>query len=107
MFEFNVTNFQWVLASCFLVMGVITFSIGVAVLIFRGAGNEVRGIATQTAKLAQKGLAEDVAGLVGNASALLDSLNQLARTATGVGVFLVIVGLLLLAAAYGVVYRVG
>ena len=51
----------------------------------------------QTAKLAQKGLAEDVAGLVGNAANLMDSMNQLTRTTRGVGVVLVLFGSLMIA----------
>ena len=49
-------------------LGAITLLVGIILLITRSAGKEVRTLATQTAKLAQKGIAEDVAGLVGNAS---------------------------------------
>jgi hypothetical protein len=69
-------------------------------------GGEVRQIAEQTARLAQKGIAEEIAGLVGNASTLVESLNQLVRTAAGVGVLLMIIGLMLMAAAYGLVLQI-
>ena len=66
---------------------------------------EVRLLAAQTAKVAQKGLAEDVTGLVGNASALIDSLNHMTGTASGIGAFLVILGLLMMVLAYWIATR--
>jgi len=65
----------------------------------RAAGKDVHTLATQTTRLAQKGLAEQVAGLVGNASALLEAVNKLVRTTAGVGVFLTVLGLLLMISA--------
>ncbi len=80
-------------------LGVLTSITGVIILATRAAGRDMRTIANQTTQLAQKGLAEDVAGLVGNASALLDAMNKLVRTTAGVGVFLTIFGLVLMALA--------
>jgi hypothetical protein len=80
-------------------LGVLTSITGVIILTTRAAGRDMRTIANQTTQLAQKGLAEDVAGLVGNASALLDAMNKLVRTTAGVGVFLTLFGLVLMALA--------
>ena len=80
-------------------LGVIITVTGVVILVTRAIGRDVRTLATQTTRLVQKGLAEDVAGLVGNASSLLDAVNQLIRTTAGVGVFLTIFGMLLMGAA--------
>ena len=49
---------------------------------------DVSALSAHTAKLAHKGIAEDMAGLVGNASALMTALSQMVRTAAGVGIFL-------------------
>jgi hypothetical protein len=68
-------------------------------LLSRAIGRDVKTLATQTARLAQKGLAEEVAGLVGNASSLLDALNQLIKSTAGVGVFLILMGLTFIAVA--------
>jgi hypothetical protein len=87
-------------------LGVITLIIGIMILITRSAGKEVRSLATQTAKLARKGIAEDVAGLVGNASTLLSATNELVRTSAGIGVFLAILGFLLMAAATWLVLNI-
>lgn len=89
-----------------LVMAIILFSIGlistiagILILTLRSAGKDVHTLATQSTRLAQKGLAEQVAGLVGNASALLEAVNKLIRTTAGIGVFLTVLGLLLMVAA--------
>ena len=54
-------------------LGMCTFLIGIFVLIGRALGKDVRNLTAQTAQLAQKGIAEDVSGLVGNASAQPDA----------------------------------
>jgi hypothetical protein len=88
------------MATCLLVMAVISLAAGILTLFVRVSGKDVHTLATQTLRLAQKGVADDVSGLVGNASALLEALNSLVRTTTGVGVFLILVSLLLFAGSY-------
>ncbi|PKN83243.1 MAG: hypothetical protein CVU46_17465 [Chloroflexi bacterium HGW-Chloroflexi-8] len=73
-------------------IGAITFFIGMYVLVSRVLGVGINKIAEETKKIVQKGIAEEMAGLVGNASVLIESLNQLVQTSTGIGVFLVVVG---------------
>lgn len=86
------------MAATIFFLGAASFLAGLSVLALRAAGRDVKALATQTGELAAKGLAEDIAGLVGNAAVLMDSLDKLVRTATGVGVFLVMIGLLLMTA---------
>jgi len=100
MFPLGVNQFLIIMAATMMVMGVISLAAGIIVLVFRVSGNDVKTLANQTVRLAQKGIAEEVSGLVGNASALLDALNQLVRTTTGVGVFLILVGFILFAGAF-------
>jgi hypothetical protein len=69
-------------------------------------GDDVRTLATQTAKLAQKGITDDVSGLVGNASTLIDSLNGLTKTSAGLGMFLIFIGLALFGAAYALIIKI-
>lgn len=85
----------YLIAILFLV-GLGTFIVGVYTLTVRAAAAELKTLATQTARLAQKGLAEDVSGLVGNATSLLDAMNQLVRTQRGVGLLLAMLGLALM-----------
>jgi hypothetical protein len=87
------------LDAMLFLLGMFSFLAGLFILATRTASIDVKTLATQTARLAQKGMAEDVAGLVGNASTLLDSLNQLVRTTRGVGMFLALLGMFLMGLA--------
>jgi len=80
-------------------LGVLSTLSGILILISRAFGKDVKTIANQTNRLAQKGLAEDVAGLVGNASSLLEAMSQLVRETAGIGVSLVFFGILLITIA--------
>ncbi len=77
-------------------VGAVTFLIGIFILVSRVLGSGINKIASETKKIVQKGIAEEMAGLVGNASVLIESLNQLVQTSAGVGVFLVIIGALIM-----------
>ncbi len=88
-----------IVAASTFILGMFTFVIGVFILVSKATGNkEIHTIAQQTSQIAQKGIAEDIAGLVGNASALLDTIAEMVRTTAGVGVFLAINGSLLMGA---------
>jgi len=100
MFSLTIPDFILTMATAIFLMGLVSLAMGIYLLVSKVAGNDVRTIADQTTKLAQKGLAEDVAGLVGNASTLVDALNQLIRTAAGIGIFLIITSLILFGSAF-------
>ncbi len=104
--NFNVFDLKLLMVVGLFVLGVITLLVGILLLVTRSAGKEVRTLATQTAKLARKGIAEDVAGLVGNASNLLSATNELVRTSAGIGVFLAVLGFLLMAGAIWLVLQI-
>lgn len=88
----------FILAMLFT-LGMVTFIAGALLLALRASSMDVKTLAMQTARLGQKGITEEVAGLVGNASNLLDSMNQLVRTTRGVGIFLTLLGLALMGAS--------
>jgi hypothetical protein len=102
----NVSDIKLFMVIGLFILGTITLLIGIILLITRSAGKEVRTLATQTAQLAKKGIAEDVAGLVGNASTLLSATNDLVRTSAGIGVFLAVLGFLLMAVATWLVLKI-
>ena len=102
----NIFDIKLLMVVGLFVLGVITLLTGTLLLVTRSAGKEVRTLATQTAKLAKKGIAEDVAGLVGNASNLLSATNELVRTSAGIGVFLAVLGFLLMAGAIWLVLQI-
>jgi hypothetical protein len=89
----------YIFIGLFFFAGLTSFFIGVFILAFRASGSDVKTLAVQTTQLVQKGLAEDMVGLIGNASDLLDAMNQLLRTARGVGMFLTMLGFALMATA--------
>lgn len=100
MFPYTAHEFVFLLAAALAVLGVAAIIVGIVILAVRGSGRGVQTIADQTTKLAQKGVTEEISGLVGNASSLMDALNQLVRTTAGIGIFLVLFGFLMLVSAY-------
>ncbi len=97
MAQMSIREIQLLMALGMFFLGALSFIVGVGVLVFRSLGSDVRAIESQTAKLAQKGLAEEISGLVGNASALLTAMNDLVHTARGIGIFLTLAGIGLMA----------
>ncbi len=106
MIAMSVNDFILTMAVSALGMGFITFLIGVIVVVAKVMGKETQTIAAETTKLAQKGITDDVSGLVGNASVLLDSLKEFVRTAAGMGIFLVMTGILLMACAFVLINQI-
>jgi len=106
MFSMTVSDFLLTMASVLLFCGVVVMGIGILTLIGKLNGKEIRTIADQTAKLAQKGITDEISGLVGNARSLIEALDQMVKTTAGIGVFLVVLGALLLVAAYVLVTRI-
>ncbi len=100
MFSYSAHDFVLILTASLTALGVISVGAGIFLLLTRSSGSAVKTIANQTARLAQKGLAEEISGLVGNASSLLEALNQLSRTSAGVGIFLVLFGFIMLVSAF-------
>ena len=100
MFSIGVNDLILIMAMSLIALGIISLISGILTLVFRVSSKDIHTLASQTLRLAQKGVAEEVAGLVGNASTLLEALNQLVRTSTGVGVFLILVSFLLFAGSY-------
>jgi hypothetical protein len=94
----DVTPIQFLIlaTSTLFVVGLITFITGAVILIMRSRNKEINALTSQTSQIVKKGLAEDVAGLVGNTSALLSAMNDLAKTQNGIGIILIIVGTLLM-----------
>lgn len=106
MFSMTVNDFLLSMACALLVCGVVILGIGVFTLIGKLMGRELRTIAEQTTKLAQKGITDEIAGLVGNARSLIEVLNQMVKTTAGIGIFLVMLGFALLGAAYYLVLQI-
>jgi len=97
---------QLALLGALFLIGLTCFLIGVIVLLTRSVGKDIRALVNQTSILAKKGLAEEVAGLVGNVSALLNATNELIKTTAGIGVFFTLLGVALMGAVALVALRI-
>ena len=100
MFPLTVNDLLLTISSILFLMGIVGIGSGVVILVTKVMGGDIKLITAQASDLAKKGIAEAVTGLVGNASKLIDSLNDLVRTASGVGIFLVLIGFVLMMTAY-------
>jgi hypothetical protein len=101
-FEFQIT-----MATILFLLGLIVLAISIFILTRQAVGRDIQTIAKQTTKLAEKGITENIAGLVGNASALINALHDLSKSNTGIGVFLVFLGIALLTTAYFISRNLG
>jgi hypothetical protein len=97
------TDFIQIMALVLFMIGLVTLSIGIFTLAKQAIGKYVQIIAEQTTKLAQKGITDDVAGLVGNASSLLAALDQLVRSNAGIGIILTLISFVLLGSSYALI----
>ena len=89
-----------VIAYILFGLGILCLILSIIILAKQTVGKNIQTIANQTTKLAEKGITDGVSGLVGNASLLISSLNDLSRSNSGIGIFFVFLSLVLLAAAY-------
>ena len=106
MIPLTLTDMQILIAASVFLLGCVCIILGAYVLISRGYSREVRTLAAHSARLGRKGISEELASLVNSASDLVSSINQLVRTATGVGVFLVSLGMVFLVASYWVLQQI-
>jgi len=107
MFSMTVNDFLLTMAISLLAGGMVMLGVGVFIMVKKLMGKELQNISEQTTKLAQKGITDDISGLVGNAGSLIDSLNNLTKTTAGVGIFIVLIAFVLLGGAYALVLRIG
>ncbi|NLB71109.1 MAG: hypothetical protein GX797_03780 [Chloroflexi bacterium] len=82
------------------VLGVVCLILSIIILAKQAMSRNLQTIADSTTKLADKGITDGVSGLVGNASLLISSLNDLAKTNTGIGIVMVFLSVVIFAAAY-------
>lgn len=106
MFALTANDFVLTLAGVVLFLGVVAFVVGLFTLAFKISTSEFSEISAHSAKLMNKGLTEDVSGLVGNASELLASITQMTKTKAGVGMFLIIISFVLFVVSYYLVSRI-
>ncbi|MGH2606689.1 MAG: hypothetical protein ACRDG5_08865 [Anaerolineales bacterium] len=106
MIPLTLRDMQIVIAGSVFLLGFLCILMGAFVLISRGYSREVRALAAHTARLAQKGVAQEVSGLVTSTSQLVGAINELVRTASGIGVFLISLGLVMIVSSFWVIQQI-
>jgi hypothetical protein len=106
MFALSASDFVLTLAGIVLSLGVIAFIVGLFTLAFRVNNADFNEITASSAKLAEKGLTDDVSSLVNGISDVLKSITEMTKTKVGVGIFLIFVSFVLFVVAYYLVSRV-
>ena len=106
MYAINLPDTLLAMAVALFLLGMCSLVMGIFVLITKVMNREISALSAQTAKLARKGITEDISGLVGNASTLLAAMTSMVRTAAGIGIFLTTLGLGMMAAGYWMVLQV-
>ena len=106
MIALSTIDMQMIIATTAFILGCMCVLLGIFVLVSRGYSKEIRALATHSARLGRKGMAEEVTGLVNSASELVGALNSLVKTASGAGLFLILMGVGMIAASYWVVDQV-
>jgi len=106
MFNLNL-DFSTVMALVLFALGLIVLIISIIILTRQAVGRDIKTITKQTTILAEKGITENIAGLVGNASSLINALNDLSKSNAGIGVFLVFLAIALLTTAYFIARNLG
>jgi hypothetical protein len=97
------------MALVLFLLGLTVFIAGLVTLTLYTGNRDIRSLISQTAKLSQagsqKGFTEDVTALVNHTTLLLDTLNKLTQTTNGIGLFLTLLGLMMLSAACWIAYQ--
>jgi uncharacterized membrane protein len=106
MIPLSFNDIQLLIAAAVFVLGFLLILIGALVMVSRSYSREVRTLAAHTARLGQKGIAQDVTGLVMSATELVASINSLVKTASGIGLFLITLGVAMMAAAYWIIQQI-
>jgi hypothetical protein len=89
------------MALVLFVMGLAACIAGMWTLLAQGTGRTLRGISEQSHRLHARALGELTVGPMIDASArLVEAINQLVRTAMGIGAFLCLIGIALCLIAY-------
>jgi len=82
-------------------LGLVACGAGLWTLAAQGASRSLRGISEQSRRLQARALGEVAVGPMIDASArLVEAINQLVRTAMGIGAFLCLIGIALCLVAF-------
>jgi hypothetical protein len=94
------TNLQLMMGLTFFPLGLASIVTGLVILAAGPYKQEAKVLAQQSARIGQKGLTDDITLVTQSATALVDAVNGLIKTASGNAIVLIVVGALCECAAY-------
>lgn len=97
---FTQPNLEMGIILVLLGCGILCLLAGILILVCRGFTKEMRVLAGTSTELSKRALNHDMTALVSSASEILSLINQMMKTAAGVGAFLILVGVALMSVAY-------
>jgi hypothetical protein len=97
---FNQPDLQVSIILVLLGSGLLCLLAGIIILIGRSFSGEMRTLAATSTELSKRAISHDMASIASTTTDLLSTINDLMKTAAGTGAFLILVGVLMMAAAY-------
>ena len=96
----NSETLRLLVAVVNLLFGTVFLIAGLRKILATEYSPAMRTLASQSAKISQKSLTEDMAQIAQAAAKLCDSVTRMVRTSSGTGAFLVLVGMVFLGSSY-------
>ncbi len=96
----SIEDIRLIMGLVFFPTGLIAIVSGLVLLVANPYRTEAKTLAAQSAQLGQKGVGDNVSMVAQSATALIDSVNNLMRTASGNAIVVIVVGALFEVAAY-------
>ena len=79
-----------------ILIGFLSLIFGLIVLVKNALSKDLQEVSAEAAKLARKGLLTDFGSSLQSASFLVNEMTQLIKTARGIGLTLIIIGIILI-----------
>jgi TRAP-type uncharacterized transport system fused permease subunit len=98
---------QVVMSVSLFVMGVLSSLSGLWIILAKEYHQAMKQLASQSVRISGRAVTQDtVAPLIDSASRMVEAINQLIRTAAGVGAFLTVVGVMICVVSFWMIGRV-
>lgn len=97
---FTTEDLRLLMGLSFFALGLLALGAGLLMLIAGPYRKEAKVLATQSARISQKALTDNITAIAQSATELVNAVNALIRTSSGNAIVLVVVGALFEAAAY-------
>jgi hypothetical protein len=98
---------QIVMSISMFVIGVLSSLSGLWIILAKEYHQTMKELATQSIRINGRAITQDsVAPLIDSASGMVEAINQLIRTAAGVGAFLCVTGVMICVVAFWMIGKV-